>query len=119
MRLLHHHLYPPLPNHTFGTFSSNFTVMRKDFLLKEGQIYCRGLVLKTIYQIGSVLKQIAGGSIIYVGAVIVTGVKLVTSLAITGTAMPPLAAAGRGGERRETRHWCWQDRKREETRHWH
>ena len=86
---------------------------------KEGQIYCRGLVLKTIYQIGSVLKQIAGGSIIYVGAVIVTGVKLVTSLAITGTAMPPLAAAGRGGERRETRHWCWQDRKREETRHWH
>ena len=73
-------------------------------------------------------------------AVIVIGVKLVKPLAMAGTAMPPLAAAGRGltrrspychsiggtrltrrdegitplmltgqGERRETRHWHWQD----------
>jgi len=45
-----------------------------------------------------------GGSVIYVGVAIVTGVKLVMSLAMAETAMPPLAVTGQG-ERRETYHW--------------
>ena len=57
------------------------------------------------------------------GAAIVTGMKLVTPLTMAGTAMPPLAAAGRGLTRRdEEAHTAIRisgTRLRRETRHWH
>ena len=39
------------------------------------------------------------------GAAIVTGVKLVTSLAMAGAWMPPLTAAEQGCQRGQSRHW--------------
>ena len=54
------------------------------------QIYLRGLILKTIYGLGPILKEMTEGVCYWVEA----------SIAIGGKAEPAIPIGGKGGERR-------------------
>ena len=65
-------------------------LLEKSFASITRQIYLRGLILKTIYGLGSVLKEMTEGVCYWVESAIATG----------GKGEPAIAIGGKGGERR-------------------
>ena len=77
----------------------------------SGQIYCRGLLLKTIYERGSLLKQIVRGVFSVRGCRHWHWREAWTVNDNGGIRGATIRSSGTGwlGERRY-RHWCWRDR---------